>query len=206
MFLDAWKEKPPRSPMAPQPFPFHWLAVFAGNGGQRVHVGGKPGEMDGHYRGRPLRDFGLDRLRREVQSGQVNIREDRHGVDPQHRRGRGDEGVGRDDHLHPRADAHSDEREFQGGGAIDTRDAEPRALEASERLLELAHPLAIPPLAALEDVEQGLALARVVDRPGRPRSGVSRLAAEEGGPSALVSARHLLALLTQQSPRGVARV
>ena len=53
----------------------------------------------------------------------VDVDEDRHGADPRDRLGRGDERVGRQDHLAAGRDADGPQRELEGVGAVGDADA-----------------------------------------------------------------------------------
>ena len=122
-------------------------------------------------------------LRRvDLEGLRVGVDEDRQGVLQEHRVDRGDEGVGRNDHLVARLDADRRQRGEQGAGAVGGGHAVLGAGEVGVGRLEPVHALAAAakPLAAVQDVEQVLLVALVEPRPARERLAADRLAPQQG--------------------------
>ena len=89
----------------------------------RAHLGGLAVKMDGDDRLGSRCDGRLDLRRVDVVGVGLDVHEDRPGTGPPDRARRGEEGVGRGDHLVSRPDAHGQQRQQEGVGARGATDS-----------------------------------------------------------------------------------
>ncbi len=148
----------------------------------RVHVGHRSAEVDRQDQPRLRRDRRGDLPGVDLERLDVGVHEHGERVQHEHRVDRGDEGVGRHDHLVARADAHGRERGEQRRRAVGRRQAVLRARRRGVLGFEGLHLAAdtAPPLAALEHGDDRLLLAGVLHRPVREGRGAHRRAAKDG--------------------------
>jgi hypothetical protein len=105
--------------------------------------------MNGDDCSRPRSYFSGDIRRVQAQGIRINVGKDRDRADSNNRRGRGDECVGRHNHLIAGHDTDSSQAHLEGGGTVGASNGVFRALEGRECSLELLDLLAIPPLARM---------------------------------------------------------
>ena len=190
----TWKLKQPVVPRVPTFLPRHsarwaWQAssmtgslCFAGDRQDRVHVGHVAAQVDGHDGRGPVGDRRLDLAGIDLECLRVGVDEDRQGVLEQHRVDRGDERVGRNDHLVARLDADRRQRGEEGTRAVGGGHAMLRAGQLGVGRLELVHALAAAPvpLAAVQDVEQVFLIPLVEPGPAGEGLPANRFAAQQG--------------------------
>ncbi len=159
----------------------HQQLVLGGDGHDGVHVGHLPGEVYGDHRPGARRDGGIERLRIEIESLQVDVGKDRRHVGFDHGRGGGEERVGRNDDFAAGFDARGHQCDSQRDGAVDHGDAVAAAVHGGEALFELAHFVAVEPapMAAAHRGQHARFVLLVEDGPARERTSANGLAAEQ---------------------------
>jgi len=124
--------------------------------------------MDRQDHSCPLGDGGLDLARVDLKSVDIGIHEDRQSMEHQDRIDRGHEGVRRNDDFIARLDAQGTQGCQQGTGAVCCRRTVLGAGQPCVLRFKTVHdlPVTAKPFASLQNVEQGLFLPAVHDRPG----------------------------------------
>ena len=110
--------------------------MAASDGADGVQVRGAAVDVDRHHGSRPRRDLRREPRGIEAAGLGIDIHEDRHRPLEDHGQGRGDKGVGRDDHLVSFPDAKGGQGKLKRAGAAVGEQAERRAAEFPELALQ----------------------------------------------------------------------
>ena len=140
-----------------------------GDGHDGVHVGRLAGEMDGDDRPRARCDGGRDRLGRQIERVQLNVRENGDGIGLDHCGRCREKGVRGNDDLVFSTDAGCLQRDPQRNRAVDDGDAVLAAVHRREAVFKFSHlrPVQSSPFAAAQGAKQSFLLWLADHRPSR---------------------------------------
>ncbi len=168
----------------------HRQIVLLADGQDRVQVHGGTADVYRQDGRRAVGDRGLHLARVDEEGLRIGVDKDRQRVVHQDGVDRGDESVGRDDHLLARSDAEGTQRGHQRAGAVGRGHAVLGPGHTLVGLLELRNLLPAEPAPAMSPHHgrHRVLVQLLRTRPGGKRPGTDSLSAEDGGLAAVTFA------------------